>query len=206
MQQDARPLDPRTGRARTTSVRRSLTVAVTIVAVTACGSNEPRSPEAANSGSVGTLPAGGRSSDEADFEDCPFPTVRPAYLPWLEAREQVPVPRRDQSWGYASLQWIAPSGTPGWEAAEGRSRVRPYVVLRRHSSLGGSGPGKRVYATVAGIEGDLYEAETSGAGVIVWHISGGRCGELALELETDERLSQAEAERELRRIARSLRP
>jgi hypothetical protein len=166
---------------------------LTILAAS-CGSESresERPPEVTSS--VQTQKAGSDGSVE-----CPFPTILPTYLPWLQAGEEVPAPYKDRfEAGEAHLAWV-PDG-----------KHRALVTLRRYTGERG-GPGGAVPVTYDGAEGFLYVGEGAESAniayvAIVWHHRDGPCNMTALALDAPQ-LSLDEGKEEIRKIAESLTP
>jgi hypothetical protein len=139
----------------------------------------------------------------ADAGGCPFPSVRPTYLPWLSAGEDVPPPRMshasEEGGSSASLEWR----NPNWEQGIPPS----YVTLRRQTEPNLGAPGDPVAVTIDGSdEGGFYEGEVPGDAAISWVIPNATsCSTVALELVAPD-MSRSEAKREIVKIAESLRP
>src|SRR5205823_1039870 len=113
--------------------------------------------------------------------DCPFPSVRPTYLPWLSPGEEVPPLLMDRATSedagsYAALDWR----NPYWKKA-----IPPYyVVLRQQTTPNLGAPGDLVPVTIDGSdEGGFYEGEVPGDAAISWVIPNvTSCSTITLEL------------------------
>ncbi len=125
--------------------------------------------------------------------------VRPTYLPWLEEAEPVPPPNI-----YYGPPAPGPNtATVGWRAPSDRFPKLYYVNLSRINDPFGAGTGEEVPALLFGEKGRFYESPVEGDVAILW-ATHGHCNTVALRLVTSERMTNAEARREVIRIAQSL--
>jgi hypothetical protein len=135
---------------------------------------------------------------------CPFASVRPTYLPWVEPGEDVPPPdahqvRGDGGVDYALMDWR----NPRW-----KEELPPYYVeLVRKSEpvLGGSTQSVKVSIEGSG-EGVLYEGETPNTPSIVWVIPNvTSCSTVVLRLVAPD-MTREQATDAIVKIAESLEP
>jgi hypothetical protein len=132
---------------------------------------------------------------------CDFASVRPTYLPWLKAGEDVPPPRK--YYGPDEAAWLD-WRRPDWARQE---EAPYYVVLRRDSQLTTSSgqlvPGTRLPGVAE--PGRLYSGEVGFSPAIVWFlVSAPSCEWLTLQLSAPG-MSREQAESEIAKIASSLR-
>lgn len=123
---------------------------------------------------------------------CPFPTVRPTYLPWLAPDDPIPSPTRsyDRQIEQAQLSWTNPA------------RPQDGVGLTLYPLSVGTTPEKRLGVDVQGSVGYLHHGpgETSAW----WDLDAG-CNFLELSVDLEDS-SQRRLDQELLKIARALRP
>jgi hypothetical protein len=130
------------------------------------------------------------SAPVAGNQRCPFPSVRPTYLPWLAPNEPIPPPTRsyDDAIDRAQLSWTNPN------------KPHDGVGLTLYSLPGGVTPEESIDVKVQGFVGYLHHGpgETS-----AWWDLSARCNFLELSITLDPAKPQLDSE--LLRIARSLK-
>ena len=132
---------------------------------------------------------------------CPFPSVRPSYLPWLGEGEDPLAPSKyiddgtkmqDEGSGYAALMWANPN-------SNGPDYVR-LVTLTEDLAAGGV----ETKVSVDGDRGQLLPFDEASGGIVMeWEVSQDVCNKLSLELVAPS-LTSSEAASEIRMIAESL--
>jgi hypothetical protein len=136
---------------------------------------------------------------------CPFPSVRPTYLPWLEPGEPVPPPR--------VYQYVEPDDPNmasflDWRSPLDKGTTPPYyVILYRQSDPNLSAPGLSVSVSIEGSgPGDLHEGKGPGEAAIFWVIPNvTSCSTVILSMNAPD-MSGQRALKEIVSIAESLRP
>lgn len=133
---------------------------------------------------------------------CPFPSVRPTYLPWLDEGQEVPLPfvRMEITEGdaaYSRLDWR----NPLW----GKAFPPYFVSLVRTTDPNLAAPGRPVPVTIEGSDlGSLYEGKEPGEASIYWVIPNVEsCSTLALWLAAPD-MSRRQTLKEILLIAKSL--
>ena len=138
-----------------------------------------------------------RGAQQASPASCPYPSVRPTYLPWLDPGQQIPAPEAhrevgDEGISYAFLEWRNPA-------------YQVSVVRTSQYNLGA--PGVHVDMSIEGSDpGELYDGKQPGDTSVYWVIPNiALCSTVALWFSAED-LTRHQARREVRRIAESLRP
>lgn len=151
--------------------------------------------------------AAGAAPMELHGSACEFPALRPTYLPWVVAGTPPPPPQAERLEGRASYFW-SPRNVGRWRVVPPTAEtppLAPYVELGTDTDEG-SGPGDLVATRVDGRPGYLYAAEGDldrADATVVWATDEPRCNAIVLTFSAP-RLSRAEGEAEIRRIAASL--
>jgi hypothetical protein len=129
-----------------------------------------------------------------DAEPCRPPSVRPAYLPWVEPGQPIPPPTEsyDAEIDRAQLSWADPNRPPG-QAGVG-------LTVYPHAPMGNWG--EETDVVVEGVAGRLHSQDEGGLVGISWDLSA-RCNYMELALAAPGS-SKDLAIQELMRIARSL--
>jgi hypothetical protein len=140
-------------------------------------------------------PSGYPAGDDAEIQKCRPPTVRPAYLPWIEPGEPLPPPIEsyDAEIDRAQLSWTNPNHPPG-QAGVG-------LTIYTHTPMGNLG--EETDVLVDGIAGRLHREDEGGLIGISWSFNRSECNHLELALAAPD-LSRSVAIQELLRVARSL--
>jgi hypothetical protein len=168
---------------------RAGTAILLLLLVASCSEDAEPPSSRSDSGPVATS----LSSDDAEASGrCEFPRLRPAYLPWVEAGQQLPAPSRERFAGYATLNWHADNSS--------------YVQLWRVNGLLG-GPGEPAPPLPNGAEGYLYESasdEDIADWAIVWaDAQADGCDQTTLTLYGPS-LTKQEGKREILSLAATL--
>jgi hypothetical protein len=136
---------------------------------------------------------------------CPYPSVRPTYLPWLKSGEAVPPPRVYQ---YAEADDPNVASLLDWRSPLDQGTTSPYyVTLTRQSDPNLSAPGVSIRVTVEGSDpGELYEGIEPGEAAIYWVIPNvTSCSTIELSMVAPD-MTRERALKEIVKIAESLRP
>jgi hypothetical protein len=135
---------------------------------------------------------------------CPYPSVRPTYLPWVEPGEEIPEPDAhsavgDEGVSYAFLTWTDPP------EAMGHFRYKVSLVRTGQYNLGA--PGSPVDVSIEGSDpGELYDGKQAGEASIYWVIPNvTACSTVAIWFSAPD-ITWKQARAEVRKIAESLRP
>jgi hypothetical protein len=135
---------------------------------------------------------------------CPYPSVRPTYLPWVEPGEDIPEPDAhsapgDDGISYAFLDWTDPHD------AMGHFHYKVTLVRTGQYNLGA--PGTPVDVSIEGSDpGELYDGKQPGEASIYWVIPNvTACSTVAIWFSSQD-MTRKQAREEIKRIARSLRP
>jgi len=139
--------------------------------------------------------------DRSASLNCPFPSVRPSYLPWLGEGEAPRPPSKyiddgtklqDEGSGYAALMWANPN-------SNGPDYVRLVTMTEDLAA-----EGVETEVSVDGDRGQLLPLDEASGGIVMeWEISQGVCNKLSLELVAPG-LTSSEAANEIKTIAESL--
>lgn len=135
-------------------------------------------------------------SAPSTYQRCLPPRVRPTFLPWLDAGEEIPPPRvsYDAAIDRAQLTWSDPAYPEG-DAGVGLS-VYP------HTSMGTAG--EETDIVINGVAGRLHRFDEANVVGLSWDLPGRTCNFMELSLVAPD-VSRSEAVSDLFDVAQSMR-